>query len=140
MIFNSKGKEVEWADITINFNGAQLAKFTGIKFGIPTMKKHLFAEGDMPIGIQSGQRTPKGEITCLKGTLDVINDAAIAAGGRDAGDIEVDCAVYYKPAGVKRLPRTRTIVGMQFSEWQEAMKAGDTEMECTLPFLAMDIF
>jgi hypothetical protein len=139
MILNTRQKNVEWADISIMLAGGELFNFTAIKFGIPTKKEHLFADGDMPVDIQSGERTPKGELTVLKGVLDALNDAAVAAGGRDIGDLVVDCVVYYKPSGT-RLPRTRTIVQLQFTDYEEAMKEGDMKMECTLPFLAMDIF
>jgi len=139
MELNTRTKQVEWADISIGLSGGELFNFTGIKFGIPTKKEHLFADTDMPVGIQSGERTPKGELTVLKSVLDALNDAAVAANGRDIGDLVVDIVVYYKPAGT-RPPRTRVISQCEFTDYEEAMKEGDMKMECTLPFLAMDIF
>ena len=63
---------------------------------------------------------------------------AAAANGRDITDLEVAIVVFYKPAGT-RPPRTRTLVGCQFTEWMEGMNQGDKMDEVTLPFLFLEV-
>ena len=134
--FNSK--EVEYADIQMILAGSPTGKFTGVKYGVKTTKQHLHAGGDDPIGIQSGNREPSGTITALKSVLDVMNAAAITAGGRDITDISFDIQITYKPAGTRPL-QTDTLVGCQFSDFEKGMKQGDLKMEVELPFLFLQL-
>jgi hypothetical protein len=129
------GKEVEWADVTILVDGIDATlKSLGISYGVKVDKEHLFAGGDEPVGIQSGNRTPSGVLTVLKENYDILDEAAIAAGGRDITDLVLQLAVFYKPKG-NRPPRTEILEGAEFSEFNSKIAQGDKKMPVELPFL-----
>ena len=103
-------KECEWADMTLSVSGAPVTKVRGVKYGVKTEKKHLFAAGDDPVSIQSGNREPSGTIKVLKSAIDAINAAAVTAGGRDITDLVFDVVIFYKPKGpgpIRRMRRPR---------------------------------
>ena len=133
------GKEVEWADINVQIAGSPTAKFQSIKYGVKTEKKHLHAGGDDPISIQSGKREPTGSVKLLKGDVDVLNRAAIAAGGRDLTDLELDAVVTYRPKGLSRGLKIDTLVGIQISGYEYGMEENATEMPIELPFLYLSL-
>jgi len=66
--FNSK--ECEWADMEVLLGGAIVTKIRSIKYKASKDKESLYAAGDQPIAIQSGNRSYEGEIKILKGCLD----------------------------------------------------------------------
>ena len=131
--FNSQ-KEVEWADIQVNFAGAELTKITGIKYKSKKDKAPLHAEGDKAISIQSGNRTYEGELKLLKGAVDMINKAAVAAGGDDLLDIQVDIIVTYLPIGAREI-EIDTLISVDITEYEKGMEQGAKSMPITLPFL-----
>lgn len=136
--FNFDGvKEVEWADVRFIFGGSILARATGFEYGVETEKEHVFGAGDQAYGIQSGNRTPKGSITMTMTHLNVINAAAVVAGGRDIGDIEADIVFDYKPQGT-RPPVADACRSCQFKGWKKAMKQNDKKDEVTLEFLYLE--
>ncbi len=131
-------KEVEWQDLEVRFNGAKIAKIRGLDYGISTDKEHLFAEGDWPIGVQSGNKTPTGSLSVLKGALDDMYAAAMAAGARDLTDVQFDIVITWS-SKLNRGLQTVVLVQCEFTEWRESMRQGDKFMEVALPFLYMDI-
>jgi len=128
------GKEVEWADIRLYIAGVETLKFTAINFGTETENEHLHAGGDDPISIQSGNRKPTGSLTLLKGDYDIMDAAAVAAGGRDVNDLEFDVLAYYKPKGI-RPPVRELLQGCRISNHKNGMTQGAKKMEVELPFL-----
>ena len=80
-MFNSK--ECEWSDLSLFIDGVKITGFRGLKYSVKPDKESLYAGGDEPIGIQSGNRQYAGEIKLLKGQFDELNTAAKAAGYRD---------------------------------------------------------
>jgi hypothetical protein len=138
MQFDSQEKNVEWADLSVALSGARVGDLQGLKFSITTKKEHLHAEGDDPIGIQSGNREPKGELTVLKKVVDAMNLAAVAAGGRDLTDADWDIVSRWKPVGT-RPPVTYTLKGAQFESFDIGAMQGDTSVKVTLPFLFMEL-
>jgi len=80
-------EECAWADMTVMFSGAPLTKIRGIRYKAAQEKSLLHAAGNEPISVQRGRRMYEGSIKILKGALDDINTAAVAAGGADALDI-----------------------------------------------------
>jgi len=134
--FNSK--ECEWADMEVTLAGAVVTKIRGIKYKPTVNREHLYASGNQPIAIQSGNRGYEVEIKILKGCLDDLNTAAVAAGVQDLLDLEFDVTVTYKKKG-NRLLRTDVIVGVQVKEFEYGWEQGATSMEITLPCLALRI-
>jgi len=134
--FNSK--ECEWADIVVQIGGANCGKLMAIKYGIKAAKEHLFAAGDEPISIQSGNREPTGSITLLKGAFDNVNAAAVAATGRDLTDLQFDIIVTYKAKGTRAL-QTDSLIGCEISDFNLAWGQGDKSAKLELPFLFLNL-
>jgi len=130
--FNSK--ECEWADMEVLLAGARVTKLRGIKYKAAKDKEQLYGEGDQPIAIQSGNRTYDGSIKILKGCLDDLHVAALAAGAQDVLDLEFDIIVTYKPKG-NRLIQADRLVGVQVKDFELGWDQGAKHMEITLPII-----
>lgn len=131
-------KDVEWNDLTVLVGGSRLTKLRGVKYGVKTTKTHLYAEGDDPISIQSGNREPQGTIKVLKGAIDAMNEAAVKAGGRDITDLVFDIVIVWKPQGTRPL-QTDKLVGCQVSDFEKGIDQGGDKVEVDLPFLFMQL-
>lgn len=131
-------KECEWADMSIVFAGSPLIKVRGVKYKASKSKELLHAAGDMPISIQSGNREYEGEIKVLKGALDNMNTAAVAAGGDDALDVSFDIVLTYRAKGSRAL-QTDTLVNVEIKEFEKGWEQGAKMMEVTLPILFTQI-
>jgi hypothetical protein len=132
------GKEVEWADQALYINGIRVAGIKGNRHGVKTDKKHLFAEGDSPFSIQSGNREPTGTLKVEKSVVDAMNAAAVVAGGRDINDLEFDIVTVYRAQGVRGMQRM-TMAGCQTSNFEYGWDQGATEMIIDLPYLYLDL-
>ena len=130
--FNSK--ECEWADMEVFVAGAPLTKIRSLKYKAAKDKESLYAAGDQPIAIQSGNRSYEGEIKILKGALDDMNTASVAAGGQDILDLEFDIVVTYKPKANRALKQD-ILVGVQVKEFEQSWEQGAKHMEVALPVL-----
>lgn len=130
--FNSK--ECEWADMEVLLAGAPVTKIRGLKYKAKKDKEELYAEGDQPIAIQSGNRSYEGEIKVLKGALDDMNTAAVAAGGQDILDMEFDIVVTYKPKSNRALKQD-ILVGVQVKEFEHGWEQGAKHMDISLPII-----
>ncbi len=130
--FNSK--ECEWADMQVLIAGAPVTKIRGIRYKAKKDKEELYAAGDQPVAIQSGNRSYEGEISLLKGALDDINTAAVAALGQDVLDLEFDIVITYK-AKSNRALKTDLLVGVQVKEFEQGWEQGAKHMEIKLPII-----
>jgi len=131
-------KECEWADMQVLFSGAPLVKIRGLQYKMMQDKAPLHAQGNKPYSIQKGNKSFEGEIKVLKGALDDMNRAAIAAGGDGALDMEFDLVVTYLPKGGRQI-QIDTLQNVQIKEFQKGWDQGAKEMECTLPILFLDL-
>ena len=131
-------KDCEWADMTVLFAGTPLTKIRGLKYKASKEKQLLHAAGDEPISIQSGNRTYDGSIKVLKGALDDINRAAIAAGGDDVLDIQFDIIITYKAQGT-RLLQTDTLKGVEITNFEKGWEQGAKNMDITLPIIFLKL-
>ncbi len=131
-------KDCEWADMTVMFAGAPLTKIRGLKYKASKEKQLLHGAGDEPISIQSGNRTNDGQIKVLKGALDDMNRAAIAAGGEDILDMQFDIIVTYKPQGT-RLLQTDTLKGVEITNFEKGWDQGAKSMDITLPIVFLKL-
>jgi hypothetical protein len=101
----------------------------------------VYAAGDEPVDINSGNKKYEGSIKLLKYEVDQLNDAAQTATYADILEVPhtlITCTIDFK----KNLTdKTRTIVvpGMAFTELAIAMEQNTKMTEVTLPFLAMRI-
>lgn len=131
-------KDCEWADMTVMIAGATLTKIRGIKYKASQEKKLLYAAGSEPVSIQSGNRSYEGEIKVLKGALDDMNRAALAAGGDDILDLQFDIVVTYKAKGTRGL-QTDTLVNVEVSNFEKGWDQGAQSMEVSLPIVFMKL-
>ncbi len=131
-------KECEWSDVTVQIAGATVTKLRGISYKAMKDKELLHAAGDSPISIQSGNRTYEGNIKVLKGALDDMNRAAIAAGGKDVLDLAFDVVIVYKPKG-SRVLQTDVLVNVEIKEFQKGWDQGAKSMDVDLPILFTDM-
>ena len=135
--FNSK--DVEWSDQKVYIEGVDgSVKLEGVKFGVEVDKEHLFAGGDEPLSIQSGNRKYTGSMTFLKGSFDALNFMAIEAGGRDITDVSFSVVVTYKAQGTRGLSYY-TLSGVEVSKFELGMMQGDKSMKVELPFLFLQL-
>jgi hypothetical protein len=128
--FNSK--ECEWADFEVMLAAAKVTKIRGLKYKAKKDKEPLYAEGDQPFAIQSGNRDYEGEIKILKGALDDMQAAAIAAGATDVLDLEFDIVATYLPKSNRPLKQD-VLAGVQIKEYEQGWDQGSKFMEITLP-------
>lgn len=131
-------KDCEWADMTVMIAGATITKIRGIKYKASQEKKLLYAAGTEPISIQSGNRSYEGEIKVLKGALDDMNRAALAAGGDDILDMQFDIVITYKAKGTRAL-QTDTLVSVEVSNFEKGWDQGAQSMEVSLPIVFMKL-
>lgn len=130
--FNSK--EVEWSDQQVQISGARIAKIQAINWKPTQAKELLYAEGNQPIGIQRGNKGYGGDMKILKGALDDMRRAAIAAGGEGPLDLEFDIVVKFQAKQGRPLQLT-TLVTCQITEVPEGWEQGATSMPITLPYI-----
>ncbi|MES2701865.1 MAG: hypothetical protein V4649_04455 [Bacteroidota bacterium] len=131
-------KDCEWADMTVMFAGSPLTKVRGVKYKAAKEKQLLHSAGDEPISIQSGNRTYEGEIKVLKGAIDDMNRAALAAGGDDILDLQFDIIITYKAKGTRPL-QTDTLVGVEVKEFAKGWEQGAKNMDVTMPIVFMKL-
>ncbi len=131
-------KDCEWADMTVMVAGSVLTKITGVKYKASKEKKLLHAAGNEPISVQGGKRSYDGTITVLKGAIDDLNRAAIAAGGDDILDLQFDVVVTYKAKGTRAL-QTDTLIGVEVKDFEKGWTQGATQMEIPLPIIFLKL-
>ncbi len=131
-------KECEWADMTVMFAGAPLTKIKGLKYKTARDKTAIYAAGNNPISIQGGNRSNDGQIKVLKGALDDMNIAAIAAGGADILDMQFDIIVTYKGEGT-RLLQVDTLKGVEITNFEKGWDQGAKNMDITLPIIFLKL-
>ncbi len=132
MFFDTK--ECEWSDQEILVNGVKVAKATGLKFKKSQEKEHMYAAGDEPLDIQRGNKKYEGTLTMLKGAVEDVNKAAIAAGGDDLLDIRVQIICNYKAKG-NRILQTYTLIDVEFTDFELGMMQNDKKLEVSIPML-----
>jgi len=130
MFFDTK--ECEWSDLEIFFNGVKITKIRGARYKKSQEKEHLHAAGNEPISIQRGNKAYEGELRLLKGAIDDINRAVLAAGAEDLLDASFILVMSYKAKG-NRVLQKDTLTGLEFTEYEKGMEQGAKFMEVTLP-------
>lgn len=137
MFFDTK--ECEWADQDILLNGVKIGKARGLKFKKSQEKEHLYASGNDPIDIQRGNKKYEGTLTMLKGAVEDVNRASIAAGGEDLTDARFQIVCNYRAKG-NRLKQTYTLIDIEFTEFEVGMVQGDKFQEIPVPFLFLKLY
>lgn len=133
--------ECTWGDFQFYFNGVRIAKIRGYKYGVESDDEELYAEGNEPIDIQMGNAKVNGEFKVLKGALDAMNAAAVAAGYDNITKVPAknnNIVLHYKAGGSRAL-QTKTIFSVKIGKYEEGMDQGAKMVEVTLPFKALKV-
>lgn len=134
MTFNSK--EYAWANVEIAMLGRLLTRVRGVKFNIKKEKEYLYARGENPHSIQSGNKTPEGELTLLQSELEAI--ARQLDPTEDITDLTgLNITVVFKPKEGTSIV-THILKNVEFTEDPREMKQGDKFMELTVPFMFLE--
>jgi hypothetical protein len=133
--------ECAWAHVSITVLNRTIVGLRGFEFKKTVEKEHLYAAGNMPIDIQTGNKKFEGNLKLLKFEVDMLNDAAAAAGYDDILEVPHDlivitCDYLKKSTDTKR---TVTVTGVAFTELSRAMEQNAKMSEVTLPLLAINI-
>jgi hypothetical protein len=134
-------KECAWSHVSVTILTRKIVGLRGFEFKKTIEKEHLYAAGDSPIDIQSGNKKYEGSLKLLKFEVDMLNDAALAAGYNDILEvphhlITITCD-YRKNATDPK--RTITVSGVAFTELSRAMEQNAKMSEISLPLIAMNI-
>lgn len=129
--FNSK--EYSWAQVQVFIDGVLITKITGVKYSIKKDKEYLYAKGEDPHAIQSGNKSYEGEITLLQSQLE-----GFLIGLEPDEDLTdhpgFELVVGYVPKNSKKIT-THVLSSVEFTEDTRDMKQGDKRMEIALPIM-----
>jgi hypothetical protein len=134
-------QELEWKHADLSFLGVTIRGLRGFKYKKSTESEHLFAAGDQPVGIQTGNKKIEGSIKLLKSELDRLNKAARAAGYADFSEVpyQVITATFHYKEAFGREKQTDVISGIKFTEFEKGMEQGAKLMEIDCPFIALSL-
>lgn len=127
-------REYEWADISVVMGGRPVTGIRGIKYNIKKEKELLYAKGNRPHAVQSGNYDYSGEMTLLQSEYLALREAA-------KGDIlaaQLDVVVAYGNPTRGDAITTDILVGVEFTEDNTEWKQGDKFQEKTIPFVFID--
>jgi len=136
-----KSDECAWAGVSMKVLSRTITGLRGFEFDIDIDIEHLFAAGNKPIDIQEGNEKPSGSIKLLKYEVDLMNDAAQAAGYPHIAKVPKE-AILITCAFKKELTskmRTITAVAVKFSKLNFGMEQNAKMSDVQMPFLCMDI-
>lgn len=134
-------KECAWAQTEMKILGRTIVGIRGFEFEAAKEKEYLRGAGSKPIDIQDGDESFPGTLKLLKYEVDMLNEAAIAAGYRSLLDVPheaVTITCVYKK-NIAEGSKTISAFGIAFTSLKYTIDAGGKFTEVPLPFLAMDI-
>lgn len=133
--------ECAFKHVTIKLLGRTITGLRGFSFKETVEKEHLYGAGANPIDIQEGNSKEDGNLKLLKFEVDLLNDAARAAGFKNILHVPhtailITCS--FKKTATSAM-RVIEAVGIAFTELPREMEQNAKQMDITLPFLAMQI-
>lgn len=133
--------ECAFSQTSIKLLGRTVQGIKGFEFKKNVEKEHIYGAGSDPIDIQAGNKKPEGSLKLLKYEVDLLNDAAQAAGYDDITEVPhtaimVTCAFKKSPTAAMRIIEAQ---GVSFTELSYALEQNAKMMDVSLPFLAMKI-
>lgn len=134
-------KECAWAQVKMKMLGRTITGLRGFEFRKAVEKELLYAAGPEAIDIQEGNKAGSGTITLLKFELDLLNDAAIAAGFADIVEVpHVLISItgqFKKNIGSKS--RIIEVPALAFTDMSVAMQQNAKFAEVSLPFISAKV-
>lgn len=133
--------ECAWSNISMKVLGRTITGLKGFSFKKGVEKEHIYAAGKDPVDIQSGNVKPEGNIKLLKYEVDLLNDAAQAAGYEDILEVPHDLILITCAFKKSKTDTIRTIEaqGVAFTELDYTMEQNAKNADITLPFLCMKV-
>lgn len=131
-MFNSK--EYEWSDVNVVAAGRMITGLRGVKYSEKQDKELIYAKGNKPQGVQTGNIEYSGELTLLQSEYEALR---VAAGGSIL-KASLDIVVSYGNPSKGDVITTDILVGCQFTEDNTEWKQGDKFQEKSLPFIFVD--
>lgn len=129
-------KQFRWADISLSIFGATLKGIRRVTYEVEQDDEFIYAAGDEPVEIGSGNRKYGGEITMLKSDFDSLVKAAQAAGYTDVLGLRFPVTVSYSNDTKKT---TDVLISAKFNKYNDGMNQGDKFSEISLPFMFTSI-
>jgi len=132
-------KECAWSQTTVKVLTRTLVGIAGFDFSKDVETEYLYGAGSDPIDIQRGNKSYPGSIDILKYELDLLNDAAVAAGYEDITEVPneaINITCVFKKLATDT-PRTVSSLACAFGNIKAAMQQNDKSMKVSLPFKAM---
>ena len=133
--------ECAWKQISVTMLGRTFVGIRGFEFKKTTEKELIYGAGDTPIDMQSGNQKFEGHLKLLKYEVDLMNDAAVAAGYGDIVDVPHEAiliSVTFKKTPLAPI-RQLTMSFVGFTEMGIGMDQGAKMTEVTLPYIAMQM-
>jgi hypothetical protein len=134
-----KTQDCAWSNIKLTLLGRTLTGLRGFECEKDVEKEYVYASGDEPVDIQSGNKKYPGNFKLLKYEVDLLNDAAQAAGYADITEVPhtaITSTIEYKKEAVGTI-RTIALIGISFTNLKFAMEQNAKMSEVTLPYLAL---
>jgi hypothetical protein len=133
--------EFEYSDIRVSVFGRELTGLRGLTYKTSREKELVYGAGANPKAVQRGQKKYEGTLMILKSDYDDMLRAANLAGYNSVCDVPGKLIVItcvYQNEDKSKL-QTVTLFGVEFTEEEDGMKAGDKFKEVSLPFLFTNI-
>lgn len=135
MAFNSN--EYGWSNIRVVMLGKDVAGIRGIKYKVSKEKEFVYARGNEPHSISSGNKSYEGSVTLKQSEVEALERAAGA--GNDLTDLQpFDITVAYVPVGGSKI-QVDIIQGVELEDYEKGMSQGDKFAEIEIPFKALRI-
>lgn len=135
MAVEINGRQYEWGDLTLVLGGKDLTGFRGIKYTDKTEREAVYAKGNDPHAIQSGNNSYEGEIKMLQSEYEKL----VTKGGGNVKSLMLDAVLSYGDPSKGNAMITDRIESLRFTEAAKEFNQGDKFMEVTLPFIALGI-
>ncbi len=126
------GKEYAWGHIKIFVNGVYVTAVKEIKYKISQEKEELQGSGFNAYAIQPKTRKKEGTLVVMNSLLNQLNVAAALQGAEDLLGVAWTIVVTYNE-GLK--VKVDTLMGVEFTEYEEGMTSEDSHAEHSLPFI-----
>lgn len=130
-------REYGYVDIRVLLFGQEVATLRAIEYKIKKAKEPFHGSGRTTRGIQHGKREVEGSFTILHSEFIALNRSVKSVGYKDLLDIDMDFIIAYTSDNA--IVTVDRIIGASISELPTTGKEGDSLIEHSLPFVAIDI-
>lgn len=129
-------EEYAWSDMNVVLLGKNIAGLTAIKYKESQSKDPRYAKGSKPVGFKRGNKKYEGSITVLQSELIALCDASPNGTPIDLRNIDIVFSYGDQETGVLY---TKVAKFVEFTEFEQGWKQGDSSMEIELPFVCLGI-